>query len=123
MTRKLNKKDLDFFRSLLLEKRAIATGDLSSLNSFGNGDLDGAAGDEADLGSSASQQAFALSLMENEAQVVREIDEALERIDNGTYGICQKSGKQIAKARLQAIPWAKLTIEAQRDEEESNGWS
>ena len=122
MTRKLTKKDLGFFRKLLLEKRAIATGDTSVMNSLGNGDLDGAAGDEADLGASASQQAFALSLMENEAQVVREIDEALERIDNGTYGICEKSGKPIGKARLQAIPWAKLSIDAQREEEESGGW-
>jgi RNA polymerase-binding transcription factor DksA len=56
-----------------------------------------------------------LSLAEAERRGLREIDEALQRIEERTYGICQMTGKPIPKARLKAKPWAKYTIEAARE--------
>ena len=52
-----------------------------------------------------------LGLMDSERKLLREINEALERIKNGTYGICEGSNKIIPKARLKAIPWAKYCVE------------
>ncbi len=115
MTKKLTKKDLDYFRELLTERRRIATGDISSIEQSNDGQSAG--GDSADQGSDASEREYMLSLLESGTNVVREIDEALERIEAGTYGICLKSGKPIAKARLKAIPWTRYTIEAQQEEE------
>jgi RNA polymerase-binding transcription factor DksA len=76
----------------------------------------------ADLGTDNWEQEFNLGLMENQRQDLREIDDALERIANGTYGICLGTGKPITKARLRAKPWAKYCIEYARLRE-SNGLS
>jgi len=51
------------------------------------------------------------SQMDSERKLVKEIDEALDRIENGTYAICEGNGKPIPKARLEAIPWAKYCVE------------
>ncbi|MDT8300369.1 MAG: TraR/DksA C4-type zinc finger protein [Sedimentisphaerales bacterium] len=52
-----------------------------------------------------------LGLMDCERKLMREIDEALDRMENGTYGICEGSSKSIPRARLEAIPWAKYCVE------------
>ena len=64
-----------------------------------------------DAGSDNYEVENTLGLMDSERKLVREIDDALERIENGTYAICQGSGKKIPKARLEAIPWAKYCVE------------
>jgi RNA polymerase-binding transcription factor DksA len=61
----------------------------------------------ADAGSDNYEIENTLGLMDSERKLVKEIDEALDRIENGTYAICQGNGKPIPKARLEAIPWAK----------------
>src|ERR1700759_5631856 len=68
---------------------------------------------QADAGSDAYDRDFALSLLSQEQDALYEIDQALKRIDVGTYGICEMSGKQIPKARLEAIPFARFTVECQ----------
>jgi len=68
---------------------------------------------QADAGSDASDRDFALSLLSQEQEAVYEIEEALKRVDAGTYGICEMSGKQIPHARLEAIPFARFTVECQ----------
>jgi RNA polymerase-binding transcription factor DksA len=75
----------------------------------------------ADIGSDTYDQDFMLGMAETERQRLREIDEALARIENGTYGVCQMTGKPIPKARLNAKPWAKYTIEAARELERQWG--
>ncbi len=70
-----------------------------------------------DAGSDAYEKDFALSLLSQEQDSLYEIDEALKRIDEGTYGICEKSGKRIPHERLEAIPWARLTVECQAEME------
>jgi RNA polymerase-binding transcription factor DksA len=68
---------------------------------------------QADAGSDAYDRDFALSLLSQEQDALYEIDEALKRIELGTYGICEMSGKPIPHARLEAIPFARFTVECQ----------
>ena len=68
---------------------------------------------QADAGSDAYDRDFALSLLSQEQDALYEIDEALKRIEVGTYGKCEMSGKSIPRARLEAIPFARFTVECQ----------
>lgn len=68
---------------------------------------------QADAGSDAYDRDFALSLLSQEQDALYEIEEALKRIEAGTYGICEMSGKPIAHARLEALPFARYTVECQ----------
>jgi DnaK suppressor protein len=68
---------------------------------------------QADAGSDAYDRDFALSLLSQEQDALYEIDQALKRIELGTYGKCEMSGKSIPHARLEAIPFARFTVECQ----------
>lgn len=68
---------------------------------------------QADAGSDAYDRDFALSLLSQEQDALYEIEEALKRIEHGTYGVCELSGKPISHARLEAIPFARFTVECQ----------
>ena len=75
---------------------------------------------QADAGSDAYDRDFALSLLSQEQDALYEIDQALRRIELGTYGKCEMSGKQIPRARLEAIPFARFTVECQSQLEKQN---
>ena len=75
---------------------------------------------QADAGSDAYDRDFALNLLSQEQDALYEIDEALKRIELGTYGTCEMSGKPINKERLEAIPFARLTVECQSQIERQN---
>jgi DnaK suppressor protein len=75
---------------------------------------------QADAGSDAYDRDFALSLLSQEQDALYEIDQALKRIELGTYGVCEMSGKQIPRARLEAIPFARFTVECQSQLEKQN---
>jgi DnaK suppressor protein len=68
---------------------------------------------QADAGSDAYDRDFALSLLSQEQDALYEIEEALKRIDLGAYGVCEMSGKPISHARLEALPFARYTVECQ----------
>jgi DnaK suppressor protein len=70
---------------------------------------------QADAGSDAYDKDFALSLLSQEQDALYEIEEALKRIEGGTYGVCEMSGKAIPHARLEALPFARLTVECQAE--------
>jgi len=67
----------------------------------------------ADSGTDNFDRDFALSLLSSDQDAVYEIEEALRRIEKNTYGVCELTGKNIPKARLDAIPWTRFTVEAQ----------
>ena len=67
----------------------------------------------ADSGTDNFDRDFALSLLSSDQDAIYEIEEALKRIEKNTYGICELTGKSIPKARLDAIPWTRFTVEAQ----------
>jgi RNA polymerase-binding transcription factor DksA len=68
---------------------------------------------QADAGSDAYDRDFALSLLSQEQDALYEIEEALKRIELGSYGVCEMSGKPIAHVRLEALPFARFTVECQ----------
>jgi DnaK suppressor protein len=78
---------------------------------------------QADAGSDAYDRDFALSLLSQEQDALYEIDQALKRIELGTYGTCEMSGKSIPRARLEAIPFARFTVECQSQLEKQNKMS
>ncbi len=121
---RLTPKELEEFRELLLAKRQQLVGDVSHLEDEAiHSRQPGSSGSSsmpihmADIGSDTWEQELTLGLIENERGLLREIDEALERIKDGTYGICVATGKVITKARLRAKPWAKYCIEYARRRE------
>ncbi len=75
---------------------------------------------QADAGSDAYDRDFALSLLSQEQDALYEIEEALKRIESDTYGVCEMSNKPIAHARLEAIPFARFTVECQAQIEKQN---
>ena len=76
---------------------------------------------QGDAGSDAYDRDFALSVLAKEQDALYEIEQALRRIDRGAYGICEMSGKAIPQARLEAIPFARLTVECQAQWEKEYG--
>jgi DnaK suppressor protein len=78
---------------------------------------------QADAGSDSYDRDFALNLLSQEQDALFEIDEALKRISRGTYGVCEMSEKNIPKARLEARPFARFTVECQSEIERKNRFS
>jgi len=78
---------------------------------------------QADAGSDAYDRDFALNLLSQEQDALSEIDAALKRITLGTYGTCEISGKPIPKARLEARPFARYTVQCQSELEKKNRFS
>ena len=75
---------------------------------------------QADAGSDAYEKDFALSLLSQEQDALYEIEEALKRIESGAYGVCEMSNKHIPHTRLEAIPFARFTVECQQQLEKEN---
>jgi DnaK suppressor protein len=75
---------------------------------------------QADAGSDAYDRDFALSLLSQEQDSLYEIDEALKRVEAGSYGVCEMSGKPIPHARLEALPFTRYTVECQAELEKRN---
>jgi len=115
----LTARELNEFRQMLMDKRKQLMGDVGTLQSEAmRGSRQDSAGDlssmpvhMADLGTDNYELEFTLGLLEGGREMLNEIDEALERVRNGTYGMCAATGKPIGKQRLRAKPWAKYCYE------------
>ena len=111
----LTQAEIGKFRDLLLAKRNEILGNVISMEDEAlhrqRSDLSNMPIHMADIGTDNYETEYTLGLVDSERKLMREIDEALDRIENGTYGICEGSGKTIPKARLEAIPWAKYCVE------------
>jgi DnaK suppressor protein len=111
---KLTEKQLDKYRQLLLEKRREIMGSVESIeqNIFqGGGELSSMPVHLADIGSDNFEQEFSLGLMAEEKKILVEIDHALSRVEDGSYGICEGLGTPIEQPRLEAIPWTRYSLE------------
>ncbi|KAB2643337.1 MAG: hypothetical protein DVB29_06015 [Verrucomicrobia bacterium] len=105
------KQRLLHLKDMLLDSMSgVARGNLRS-----GCDASGFGMHQADAGSDAYDRDFALSILSQEQNSLYEIDEALKRIDDGTYGICEISNKPILHARLEARPFTRYTVECQAD--------
>ncbi|MHC4549092.1 MAG: TraR/DksA family transcriptional regulator [Planctomycetota bacterium] len=110
------KPDLDYFRRLLLERRARILSQVENMEeeALKAADQDFSVDHMADHGSDNFEQDFTLQLVESERKELYEIDGALNRIRDGSYGICEGTGEPIKRARLEAIPYARYSVEFQR---------
>src|SRR5216117_1884991 len=116
---KSQKEKLLQLRDAMVDSMAVVAQD--TLRSRAEGSEASAFGmHQADAGSDAYDRDFALSLLSQEQDALYEIDQALKRIELGTYGICEMSGKPIPHARLEAIPFARFTVECQSQLEKQN---
>ena len=101
------------FYKNLLELRERLLNQMSGLAKESAEEISGYSLHMADSGTDNFDRDFALSLLSSDQDAIYEIEEALRRIEKNTYGVCELTGKQIPKARLEAIPWTRFTVEAQ----------
>ncbi|MBV8257883.1 MAG: TraR/DksA C4-type zinc finger protein [Actinobacteria bacterium] len=117
--------DTDHFRTALLEERERVEAALENLRDEHPGSLDeeveeiAATSDNhlAETATATMNREIDYGLEENSRQVLSEIDAALQRIEDGTYGICTNCGREIPVERLEAYPWASLCIDCKRESE------
>jgi len=110
------KQSIEKLRQVLLKRRqalrkALA-GELSELEALNRA----ARGDEVDMALDSAYDEMNAQLAEIESRELAQIEKALERMEDGTYGTCELTGKQIPLARLQALPYTTVRVEAQRGE-------
>lgn len=114
------------FYKLLLDLRAhvrdeldLHTADTLKHSSREDSDISGYGNHQADAATDAFDRDFALSLVSNEQDALNEIEEAIQRIKNGSYGICEVTGKAIPKERLTAVPFARFSVQGQSEYEKN----
>lgn len=124
----LSAANTEHLKQVLLEKRREIVGDVNEMRDEAlkqslldaSGDLSKMPIHMADLGTDNYGQEFALELMDSERKLLKQIDEALERHEEGIYGICQGTGKAISYSRLEAKPWARYCVKYARLVEEGH---
>ena len=118
----LTVEEIENFTQLLLEKRREILGDVGHMQNEAldnnrqdsTGDLSNMPIHMADVGTDNYEQEFTLGLMESERKNLREIDHALAKIQEGTYGTCEGTSKLIGRGRLEAKPEARYCVEYAR---------
>ncbi|MEM0984391.1 MAG: TraR/DksA C4-type zinc finger protein [Planctomycetota bacterium] len=117
----LGKRDLKKFRDILIKKRNELFGDVAKLESEAlrseSGSLSHTPQHLAEQGSDSYGTSLSLGLADADRRLIKEIDAALERIEAGTYGICELTGRAIRIERLTELPWARYSIDAAREQE------
>ncbi len=117
--------ELTQYKKMLLEIRAKLVENVSfmedeALGKSGqdaSGDLSSVPIHMADVGTDNYDRDLTIGLIQNGEEEVRAIDDALEKISNKSYGLCEECGKKISKTRLTALPFVKCCIDCQRKEE------
>jgi RNA polymerase-binding protein DksA len=123
----LNKKDLKHFEERLIAERKKLLGQLGYLERTLNktqrdssGDLSAYSFHMADMGTDAMEREKAFLFASAEGRLLYEVDQALRRLYRSEYGVCGTSGKEVGKARLDAIPHAQLCVACQEKQEKGN---
>ena len=118
----MNAIDTEHFRELLLDERKRVVAAIQNLHDDHPGTISDETGEDAvydnhlaDTATETYDRELDYTLEENSQHVLSEIDAALKRIDDGTYGICTNRGEQIPVERLEARPYATLCIDCQRE--------
>jgi len=116
----MDKQKLDYFRNLLLKQRRQAEQDLDADQAAGREDADGVI-DIGEVSELDLEKSTAFNLAERQSDQIAEIDAALQRIEDGTYGQCSRCGKPIDEERLKAIPTARYDAQCQAAIEAAQG--
>lgn len=122
----MTQSDLNSFRNALLRLQSRIRGNVTHLTdealSSSAGGSDGksknAHADQADQGSDQFDQDLSLLLLQNEEQTLEEIRDALARVDEGSFGICEECEKPVPKARLKALPYTRYCVKCAREIEQ-----
>ena len=117
--------ELAQYRKVLIRKYRMLSGSMDAMEQHAlkksrqenSGDLSNMPVHLADVSSDNYEQEFTLGLMENKGEVLSEIEHALEKMSDGTYGVCETCQKRIKKGRLEAIPYTRYCISCQEDAE------
>lgn len=125
MKKKFSKKDLKDFKKIVLKKKEEVLDDLKHISDDtlrksqkeASGDISGYAYHMADVATDNYDREFSLGLASNERKSLYELDDALKRIEDGIFGICDDCKGVITKIRLKAVPSARLCIKCQQKRE------
>jgi RNA polymerase-binding protein DksA len=125
LKKKLSKKVLLDFKKLVLKKKEeildelkhISEDTLKKSQKEASGDISGYTYHMADVATDTYDREFSLGLASNERKLIYEFDDALKRIEEGTFGICEDCKSSIAKIRLKAVPHARLCVKCQEKKE------
>ena len=124
--KKMNKKELRVFKDLLLKKKEeivegiehVSADTLKKSQKEASGDISSYTYHMADVATDNYDREFSLSLGGAEREMLYKVKEALRKIEDATYGICEDCLKLITKTRLKAVPHAKLCVKCQEKREE-----
>jgi RNA polymerase-binding protein DksA len=123
--KKIDKKTAKFYKVLLLEKREELVGGITHVSEEtlkksqkdASGDISGYSFHMADVATDNYDREFSLGLASKEMGILHEINSALEKIEEGSFGLCEGCKKAISKIRLKAVPYATLCLKCQKDRE------
>ncbi|MFA5167481.1 MAG: TraR/DksA C4-type zinc finger protein [Candidatus Omnitrophota bacterium] len=121
--RRLPKSELDIYKKILLQLRTKIAGDLQQIEgdtlSGNQPSNSGELSDVADMATDNYDRELNIGLASNEQQLLNDIDVALKKIEDGTYGTCEIYGTPIPQKRLLAMPYTRLSVRAQEEEEKN----
>lgn len=125
MKKKFNKKDLAGFKKLILKRKQEILDDIKHISEDtlkksqkeASGDISGYTYHMADVATDTYDREFSLGLASNERDLVYELDDALKKIEEGTFGICEECKTLVTKTRLKAVPYARLCVKCQERKE------
>ena len=125
MRKKLNKKELNEFKKLVIKKKDEALDEIKHISEDtlkksqkeASGDISGYTYHMADVATDTYDREFSLGLASNERTFIYELDDALKKIEDGTFGICEDCKTAISKTRLRAVPYARLCVKCQEKKE------
>lgn len=125
MKKKFTKKELKEFKKIVLKRKEEVLDDIKHISEDtlkksqkeASGDISGYTYHMADVATDNYDREFSLGLASNERKVIYELDDALKKIEEGTFGICEDCKSLIAKNRLKAVPSARLCVKCQEKRE------
>lgn len=131
MKKRMNKKDLSVFKKMIIKKKGeiieeikcLSEDTLKKSQKDASGDISGYTYHMADVATDNYDREFVLGLASNERELLYELDDAVKRIEEGNFGVCEECKCLIAKTRLKAVPQARLCIKCQEKKEKIKGTS
>ena len=122
-----NKEQIKQFRQLLITERVKLADEIKSIAHDvstsprdASGDLSAYTVHMADMAADTYERELSMNIVSTEQELLYQIDDALKRLDDGSFGLCQQCNQPITMSRLKAVPYASLCISCQRSKEQKN---
>ena len=125
MKKKLSKQQLLVFKKLILKRKEEALDEIKHISEDtlkksqkdASGDISGYTYHMADVATDTYDREFSLGLASNDRELLYELDDAMKKIEEGTFGICEECKSVISQTRLKAVPYARLCVKCQEKKE------